>query len=116
MNYKAATGKPHMLYDCEKARMTHKWDDHKVFLVWLTAEELANSIELVVSKIVYSDLPEWQEWRVLWCSCEFMGGRLDYENKHKQECKIPSKKTGCQCHLMIKRYLQMDVISNSQQI
>ena len=99
-----------LTYDREKARMTHKWDNHEVFLVWLTAEESANSIELVVSKIVYSDLPEWWERRVLRCLCEFTGRKSDYENKHEQECKIPSKKTGCRCCLTIKRYLQTDVI------
>ena len=97
-------------YDCKKAGMTHEWDDHKVFLVWLAAEESAKSIELVVSKTQYSDFPEWRERRMLQCSREFTGGKSDYQNKFQQERKIPSKKNRCQCHLMIKCYLQMDVI------
>ena len=86
-----------LTYDCEKAKMTDKWDNNKVFLAWLTAEESAKAIELVVSKTQYSDLPEWQEQHMLWCSCEFTGEKLDYKKKHEQEHKTLSKKTGYQC-------------------
>ena len=91
-----------LAYDREKAGMTYKWDNHEAFLVWLAAEQSAKSIELVVSQVEYSDLPEWQERHMLRCSREFTGGKTNYENKHQQEQKISSKKTGCQCYLTIK--------------
>ena len=99
-----------LAYDREKAGMTYKWDNHEAFLVWLAAEQLAKSIELVISQVEYSDLLEWQEWCMLWCSREFTGRKTNYENKHQREQKISSKKTGCQCYLMIKRYPHTDVI------
>ena len=83
------------MYDCEKTGMTYKWDDNNAFLVWLAAEQSAKSIELVVSQIEYSDLPEWQEQCVFRCSREFTGGKLNYKKKHQCEWKISSKKTGC---------------------
>ena len=90
-----APRKGSLTYDREKARMTYKWDNNDVFLVWLAAEQSAKSIELVVSQIEYSDLPEWWERRVFRCSCEFTGGKPNYEKKHQHEWKISSKKTGC---------------------
>jgi hypothetical protein len=44
------------------------------------------------------------------CLHEFTGGKTDYQNKYHQDWKIPSKKTGCRCHLTIKHYLQTDAI------
>lgn len=99
-----------LAYDREKAGMTYKWDNHEAFLVWLAAEQSAKSIELVVSQVEYSDLPEWRERRMLRCSREFTGGKTNYENKHQRERKISSKKTGCQCYLTIKHYPHTDVI------
>jgi hypothetical protein len=52
---------------------------------------------------------------VLQCSHEFTGGKTDYQNKYQQDRKIPSKKTGCRCHLTIKRYLQTDAILGKYQ-
>ncbi|KAH9024713.1 hypothetical protein EDB84DRAFT_1246658, partial [Lactarius hengduanensis] len=38
------------------------------------------------------------------------GGKPSYQKKHQWERKIPSKKTGCQCRLTVKRYPQTEVI------
>jgi hypothetical protein len=41
---------------------------------------------------------------------EFSGGKQDQENEHEWDRKIPLMKTGCQCHLIIKKYLQTKTI------
>jgi hypothetical protein len=104
-----------LAYDREKAGMTYKWENTEEFLVWLATEQSAKSIELVVSQIEHSNSPEWRERRVLRCSREFMGGKTDYQNKYQRDRKIPSKKTGCRCHLTIKRYPQTDAILGKYQ-
>lgn len=99
-----------LAYDCKKGGMTHEWNNEDDFWAWLAAEESSNSIELIVSQIRCSDSGAWQEWCLFWCSHEFMGGNVTYQCKNDWERKIPSKKTGCQCCLTIKLYLQSDTI------
>ena len=104
-----------LAYDHEKGGMTFKWDNNEASLIWLAAEQSDKPIELVVSQIEYSNSLEWQEQRMLQCSHKSMGGKMDYQKKHQWERKVPSKKTGCQCHLMVKHYPQMDLILRKYQ-
>ena len=99
-----------MTYDREKGGMTLEWANGGEFLAWLAAEESEKTIELVVSKIEQSDLPNWHKTCMLHCSCEFMGRKLVYQKKHQWDRKIPSKKTGCPCCLMIKEYHETELI------
>ena len=105
-----APRKGSMTYDHEKGGMTKEWANEEDLQAWLAAEELDNSIELIVSYIVQSDSPDWRERRVLWCSREFTGRKKNYQNKHAWERKIPSKKTGCLCTLTLKRYPETKTI------
>ena len=54
--------------------MTLEWANEEEFLAWRAAEELDNTIELIVSKVVHSNLLIWQERRILRCLREWMGG------------------------------------------
>lgn len=94
-----------LAYDREKGGMTLDWANEAKFQEWLAAEESEKSIELIVSQIKRSDSSgTWRERRVLRCSREFTGGKRAYQKKNQWERRIPSKKTGCQCCLIIKRY------------
>ena len=93
-----------------EGRMTKEWANEEDIQAQLAAEESDNSIELIVSYILSSDSPDWQERRMLQCSHEFMGRKKNYQNKHAWERKIPSKKTGCPCTMMLKWYLETETI------
>ena len=97
-------------YDRKKAGMTHEWDNDQQFLAWLAAEESNKAIELIVSQVLKSDSLIWQEQRIMKCSQEFMGGRKPYMHLTQSGRKIPSKKTGCRCSLIIKRYPHTETI------
>jgi hypothetical protein len=84
--------------------MTYEWGNDDEFGEWLAAKESKKSIELIVSQVIRSESPIWQEWCVLWYGREYMGGRQECENVGQSERKIPSKKMGCWCCLMIKQY------------
>ena len=87
-----------------------EWADADVFLTWLAAEELEKCIELIVSQVEQSDSLIWQERRVYQCAREYTGGKYDCQRITKWERMIPSKKTGCRCHLTIKLYPDTDKI------
>ncbi len=99
--------------DQKKGNMTLEWANEEEFLAWHAAEESDNTIELIVSKVVHSNLPIWQERCVLRCSREWTGGQ-PAQNKSgdtaKRDRKIPSKKTGCRCCLTIKLYWHTETI------
>jgi hypothetical protein len=97
-------------YDHEKGGMKQEWADYTAFLDWLATKETNNSIEFILSQVEHSDLPIWQEWRMYKCTQEYSGGKHDWEKITQWERTIPSKKTGCWCHLMIKRYPHTDTI------
>lgn len=100
-----------LAYDREKGGMTLDWANEAKFQEWLAAEESEKSIELIVSQIKRSDSSgTWRERRMFRCSREFTGGKHSYQKKNQWERKIPSKKTGCQCCLIIKRYPGTDTI------
>ena len=91
-------------YDREKGTMPLEWENEDEFLVWLAAEEHMKTIKFIVSVTEQSDSPNWRARRTYRCSREFSGGKLDRENVHQWDRKIPSMKTGCQCRLIIKQY------------
>jgi len=90
--------------------MTHEWDNDQQFLAWLTAEESNKAIELIVSQVLKSDSLIWQEQHVMKCSQEFTGGRKPYVCLTQSGRKIPLKKMGCHCSLIIKRYPHTETI------
>ncbi len=91
-------------YNCTKGGMTCEWDNDTVFLAWRATEEHEKGIELIASELKHSSSLIWRERRVFRCSCECSGGKWDYECTTQSDRKVKSKKTGCQCCLIIKKY------------
>jgi len=91
-------------YDQANGILPLEWPNLAAFDVWHWNEELAHSIELIKSTIAHSR-QVWTLRRISVCSCEDSRGGTKYVKKHPEwKQKIPSKKTGCPCNIMIKRY------------
>jgi len=91
-------------YDRTKGGMTCEWDNNTTFLAWHAMEERKKGIELIASELKHSSSLIWQERRVFRCLREHSGGKWDYECTTQSDRKVKSKKTGCQCCLIIKKY------------
>ena len=86
-----------------------EWLNLDDFHAWRRNEELAHSIELISSMASRSG-QVWTLRHVYVCACEWSGRENLYEKKTKQGRKIPSKKTGCSCHIVIKCYPGTEVV------
>ncbi len=81
-----------------------EWARPAKFEVWRREEELAYSIELIASSTVHGG-KLWALKCVYVCSRQLSGGRSKYQKKiPDRQCKIDSKKMGCQCRIVIKYY------------
>ena len=90
-------------YDREKGGYSLEWANLAEFDAWRRQEEIAYSIELVVSK--RSSGKEFTQKTTYRCSRARTGGEKPYEKKHPdRNRKFDSKKTGCRCQITIKRY------------
>ena len=98
-----------LTYDLQKGDMM-QWPNEDKFLAWLAAEELRDSIKLIVSRTEELDSPNWRARRVFRCSREPSGGKTNQVKKHNRDRKIPSKKTGCKYQLTIKLYPNTEMI------
>jgi len=91
-------------YDRVNGILPLEWPNLAAFDVWRRNKELAHSIELIKSTIARGR-QVWTLRRIFVCSREDGGGGTKYVKKHpEQKRKIPSKKTGCPCNIVIKRY------------
>jgi hypothetical protein len=79
------------------------WEDLSTFYAWRREEELTHSIELIASSSV-SGGRLWLQKRVYVCARQLSGGPSKYQKKYSRFRKIGSKKTGCRCRVVIKRY------------
>ena len=90
--------------DRKKGKWPHEWDSLAEFEAWHWQEELAYSIELIGSTVKRGN-ELWLDKRLYVCSRQPSSGRKNYQKKHPGwQCKINSKKSGCHCRIMIKRY------------
>lgn len=97
-------------YDREGGGYPLEWSDFAAFNAWRREEEVRYSIELIASTVKRGG-PLWTEKRLYVCSRQMSGGRKDYEKKNPDwKRKIGSKKTGCRCRVVIKRYPHTDII------
>jgi hypothetical protein len=81
-----------------------KWASMAEFEAWLKEEQLAKSIEFVLSSTRTGKWLWTKRWTYV-CSRQMSGGRKKYDKKHPDwERKIDSKKTGCRCQIQIKHY------------
>src|SRR6266850_3728252 len=97
-------------YDQENGILPLEWPNLAAFDVWRRNKELAHSIELIKSTIACGG-QVWTLRCIFVCSREDGGGGTKYVKKHLEwKRKIPSKKTGCPCNIVIKRYPNMERI------
>jgi hypothetical protein len=91
-------------YDRVRGRYPMEWAGPAEFEVWRQEEELAYSIKLIPSNTVHGG----KLWTLKWtyvCSHQPSGGPKKYQKKFPdRQWKIESKKTGCQCRIVIKSY------------
>ena len=91
-------------YDQVNGILPLEWPNLAAFETWHWNEELAHSIKLIKSMIVYSG-QVWTLRHIFMCSHEDGGGGTKYVKKHlEQKRKIPSRKMDCLCNIMIKCY------------
>ena len=91
-------------YDQANGILPLEWPNLAAFDVWHRNEELAHSIELIKSTIARGG-QVWTLRHIFMCSCEDGREGTKYVKKHPEwKWKIPSKKTGCPCNIMIKCY------------
>ncbi|KAI0244922.1 hypothetical protein BJV78DRAFT_1290317 [Lactifluus subvellereus] len=89
--------------DRKRGKYPHEWGSLAKFDVW-HREELAYSIELIGSTVKPGNTL-WLEKRLYVCSRQPSGGQSKYQKKHpKWWCKVDSKKSGCNCRIVIKLY------------
>jgi len=87
-----------------------EWLNLAAFDVWHQNEELAHSIELIKSTIARGG-QVWTLRHIFMCSCEDGRRGSKYVKKHlERKQKIPSKKMGCPCNIVIKCYLDTERI------
>ena len=98
-------------YDQVNGILPLEWPNLEAFDMWRWNEELAHSIELIKSTINACGSQVWTLRRIFMCSREDGRGHSKYVKKHlEQKQKIPSKKTGCLCNIVIKSYLNTERI------
>jgi hypothetical protein len=91
-------------HDQESRIYTLQWEDLSAFHAWRREEELTHSIELIASSTV-SGGRLWLQKRVYVCARQLSGGPNKYKKKFSHRFrKIGTKKTGCRCRIVIKRY------------
>ena len=107
----ATSRKKGSLYsDRKKGKWPHEWDSLAKFEAWRRQEELAYSIELIRSTVKRGN-ELWLDKRLYVCSHQPSGGWKNYQKKHpERQRKINSKKSGCHCRIVIKRYHHMPTI------
>jgi hypothetical protein len=91
-------------YDQVNGILPLEWLNLATFEIWCWNEELAHSIELIKSTITCSS-QVWTLRCIFVCLHEDGGGGTKYVKKHlEQKQKIPSKKMGYLCNIVIKCY------------
>jgi hypothetical protein len=91
------------IYDKERGIYPLQWEDLSSFHAWHREEELAHLVELIASSTV-SGGRLWLQKRIFVCVCQLSGGPNKYKKKFSHFRKIGTKKTGCHCQIIIKRY------------
>jgi hypothetical protein len=91
------------IYDKERGIYPLQWEDLSSFHAWRREEELAHSVELIASSTVSGGCL-WLQKRIFVCARQLSGGPNKYKKKFSRFRKIGTKKTGCRCRIIIKRY------------
>ncbi|KAI0261915.1 hypothetical protein BGY98DRAFT_929289 [Russula aff. rugulosa BPL654] len=95
--------------DQERGIYPLQWEDLASFHTWRREEERAHAIELIASSTV-SGGHLWLQKRVYVCARQLSGGPNKYKKKFQRFRKIGTKKTGCRCRIVIKRYHHTPIV------
>lgn len=91
-------------YDLQESKYTHKWDSWPDFQAWLAQEQREKGIELRRVKTYCGTLAYDQRYRFV-CSRKGTGGIKTYTKLRPDWTrKRESKRTDCQCVLIVKQY------------
>lgn len=91
-------------WDWEEGSYSLEWPDLAEFELWQQMEECLCCIEFVASTSQTNGIL-WSRWQCFVCGHQKSRGGSTYEKKHpEQQCKIKTKKSGCNCHIDIKQY------------
>jgi hypothetical protein len=91
-------------WDREQGRFSLEWANYTEFEMWHQVEELASSIEFIVSTSQNNGIL-WSQWKLFICRHQDSEGGREYEKKYpERECKIRIRKSGCRCQIIIKQY------------
>ena len=105
-----STKKGSFNYDCKKGSFLMRWANIAEFDVWHWTEELAYSIKFITAWVTNGKALYLEKHNYV-CSRQVSGGKVPYQKKHPdQQRKIGSKKSGCTCQIMIKRYHHTEMI------
>jgi hypothetical protein len=81
------------------------------FDAWRRQEELAYSIEFITSRVAHGPGNKlWTLRRNYVCSRQLSGGKKDQQRKCPDRKTRDSKKTGCRCKIVIKRYPHTPIV------
>ena len=91
-------------WDREQGGFSREWANFAEFETWRRVEELASSIEFIVSTS-RNDGILWSQWKLFVCGRQDSGGARGYEKKYpERERQIGIRKSGCRCQIVIKQY------------
>jgi hypothetical protein len=83
-----------------------RWTNWAEFEIWLRQEQVSKGIELLKKNVQKgkSGMP-WLQWHESVCARQGSGSQKKYVPKNpEQQRNIPSKRSGCPCHLTVKMY------------
>jgi hypothetical protein len=87
----------------------HEWCNIAEFDAWRRQEELAYSIDLIASRVARGN-KLWTLRRLYVCSHQLSGGKKTQQKKCPDRKTRDSKKTGCRCKIVIKRYPHTPIV------
>ena len=91
-------------WDREQGGFSLEWANYAEFEKWCRMEELASSIEFIMSTSRNDGILSSQ-WKLFVCGRQHSGGGREYEKKcPERERKIGIRKSGCCCQIVIKQY------------
>ncbi|KAJ7739181.1 hypothetical protein B0H16DRAFT_1260250, partial [Mycena metata] len=85
-------------------KFNRRWESWGEFQGWLGLEQQGRGMELHLMT-TYHGLPEFERQLRYVCSRGGTGGVKPYTKRHPEwHRKIPNKRTGCECVLLVKQY------------
>ncbi|KAJ7616248.1 hypothetical protein B0H17DRAFT_965728, partial [Mycena rosella] len=85
-------------------KYNHRWNNWAHSEAWLAQEQQEECVELRLTN-TYLGMPVFEQELRYRCSRAGTGGIKVYTKRHPEwERKIPPKRTGCPCMLLVKQY------------